>query len=204
MKNIIFDFGNVIINFNSREVVSHFTDNKEVQDFLINEVIYSPEWNKYGFIDSGFITHEEVSILINDRTNNIYQDLVNYFMKNYYKYMYIQKEVIEIIKGLKEKGYNIYLLSNTNEFIYEKFIKEIEYLFDGIVLSYRKHILKPHDSIYQYIIAEYNLNPEESLFIDDREDNVKTANKFGIKGRNVKPDDVEDIKRVLKEYGIGE
>ena len=204
MKNIIFDFGNVIVTFNEKEIVSHFSNNVEIQEFLINNVINSPEWNTYGLIDSGFISNEEVCSLVNDRTNNIYKDLVEDFMKNYYKYMYIQEDVIEIIKELKEKGYNIYLLSNTNDFMYEKFIKDIEYLFDGMVLSYRNHIIKPHDSIYKCIIDTYNLNPEESLFIDDREDNMKTANKFGIKGRSVKPNDVEDIKEVLKEYEIGD
>ena len=204
MKNIIFDFGNVIVTFDEKEIVSHFSDNVEIQEFLINNVINSPEWNTYGLIDSGFISNEEVCSLVNDRTNNIYKDLVEDFMKNYYKYMYIQEDVIEIIKELKEKGYNIYLLSNTNDFMYEKFIKDIEYLFDGMVLSYRTHTIKPHDSIYKYIIDKYNLTPEESLFIDDREDNMDTANKFEIKGRSVIPADVEDIKEVLKEYGIGD
>lgn len=204
MKNIIFDFGNVIVTFNEKDLVSHFTDNKEEQEFIVEKVIGSPEWNTYGLIDSGFITNEEASILINDRTNNIHKELVDTFMKDYYKYMYIQKEVLDIIQRLKEKGYKIYLLSNTNEFMYDKFIKEIEYLFDGMVLSYRTHTIKPHDSIYKYIIDKYNLNPEESLFIDDREDNMDTANKFGIKGRSVIPADVEDIKEVLKEYGIGD
>lgn len=204
MKNIIFDFGNVIVTFEEKEIVSHFSDNIEIQEFLIKNVINSPEWNTYGLIDSGFITNEEVCSLVNDRTNNIYKNLVENFMRNYYKYMYIQKEVIEEIKKLKEKGYNIYLLSNTNDFMYEKFIKDIEYLFDGMILSYRNHTIKPHDAIYKHIIEKYNLNPEESLFIDDREDNIKTANKFGIKGRSVKPNDVNDIKSVLKEYGIGE
>ncbi len=204
MKNIIFDFGNVIVTFDEKEIVSHFSDNIEIQEFLIKNVINSPEWNTYGLIDSGFITNEEVCSLVNDRTNNIYKNLVENFMRNYYKYMYIQKEVIEVIKKLKEKGYNIYLLSNTNDFMYEKFIKDIEYLFDGMILSYRNHTIKPHDAIYKRIIEKYSLNPEESLFIDDREDNIKTANKFGIKGRSVKPNDVNDIKSVLKEYGIGE
>jgi HAD superfamily hydrolase (TIGR01509 family) len=86
--------------------------------------------------------------------------------------------------------------------MYDNFIKKIEYLFDGIVLSYQIHKIKPYDSIYEYIINKYNLNPEESLFIDDKKSNIDTANKFGIKGRAVKPNDVEDVKQVLKEYEV--
>ena len=86
--------------------------------------------------------------------------------------------------------------------MYEKNLSKIEYLFDGLVLSYKVHLLKPYESIYKYLLEQYNLNPEESLFIDDREDNMKTANKLGIKGRKVEPNNAEDVKRVLKEYEI--
>lgn len=204
MKNIIFDFGNVLMTFNAREVASKFTSSKEEQDFLVNEVVYSPEWGTYGLIDTGYLTTEEIINIINDRSNNKYKDLVIDFMHNFYKYRYVQDEVLEIIKKLKKQGYKIYMLSNTNEVSYEKVIKDIEYLFDGVVLSYQVHMIKPHEGIYKYLINKYNINEEESLFIDDREDNIKTANSLGIKGRSVKPDNVEDIKLVLKEYEIGD
>ena len=202
MKNIIFDFGNILITFNDREIVSKFTSIKEEQDFLIENCIYSPEWVKFGLIDSGYISFSEAVTLINDRTNNKYKNLVNDFMLNYYKYMHIQKELINIIKKLKEKGYKIYMLSNTSDFMYKTFIKDIEYLFDGLVLSYQIHKIKPYTAIYEHLINTYHLNPEESLFLDDRLDNIETANKLGIKGRQLKEDNIEDIKQVLKEYNI--
>lgn len=204
MKNIIFDFGNVIITFDEAKVVSNFTKEKEKQQFLINNVIHSPEWLVYGLIDTGYITNEEMIDLINDRTNNQYCDLVANFIRNYYKYMYIQEEVIEIIKELKKKGYKIYLLSNTNKLMYEKYIKNIESLFDGIVLSYTIHKLKPYEAIYNKLLNKYNITPEESLFIDNNKANMETANRLKINGRIVKSDDVNDIKLVLKEFKIGD
>ena len=202
MKNIIFDYGSVLKTFNKEEIVSKFADNEEERDFLLNNVINSPEWAQYGLIDTGYLTHDEVVNIINDRSNNKYKELVINFMKNYYKYMFFQEELIEIIKELKKKGYKLYLLSNTNELMYEKNLNKIEALFDGLVLSYKVHLLKPYEAIYKYLIEKYNLNPEESLFIDDREDNMKTANSLGIKGRKVEPNNVEDVKNVLKEYKI--
>ena len=204
MKNIIFDFGNVITTFDEEYVVSKFTSAKEEQKFLIDEVIHAPEWGVYGLIDTGYLTHEAIVNIINDRTNNQYKDLVIDFMNNFNEYRYFQEGVLEIIKKLKKQGYKVYMLSNTNEVSYEKFIKDIEYLFDGLVLSYQIHLIKPYEAIYKYLLEKYNLKPEESLFIDDREVNMKTAHKFGIKGRTVRPDDVEDIKKVLEEYGIGD
>ena len=204
MKNIIFDFGKVIGYFSEKDIVSKFSSKPEIQKFLINNVILSPEWMKFGIIDSGYISELEAINMINDRTNNAYKDIVYNFMINYHKYMYIQEELIDIIKRLKSQGYKIYMLSNTNEIMYQKFIKNIENLFDGVVLSYKIHKIKPYDSIYKYLIDEFNLNPEESLFIDDVEDNINTAKKFGIQGRKVIPNNIEDIKNVLREYKIGD
>ena len=204
MKNIIFDFGGIILTVKMKEIVKKFTDSKEKQEFLLDNVVNSPEWIEYGLIDTGYITKEDFINLVNDRTNNIHKDLVEDFINNYINHVYIDDKIIELIKDLKKQGYKIYLLSNTQKYSYEKFIKDIEYLFDGITLSFKEHLLKPYNAIYERLIDKYNLVPEESLFIDDREDNISTANKYGIKGRKVERNSIEDIKKVLKEYNIGE
>ena len=204
MKNIIFDFGGIILTVKMKEIVKIFTNSKEEQEFLLNNVVNSPEWIEYGLIDTGYITKEDFINLVNDRTNNIHKDLVEDFINNYINHVYIDDKIIELIKDLKEQGYKIYLLSNTQKYSYEKFIKDIEYLFDGITLSFKEHLLKPYNAIYERLIDKYNLVPEESLFIDDREDNISTANKYGIKGRKVERNSTEDIKKVLQEYNIGE
>lgn len=204
MKNIIFDFGGIILTVKMKEIVKKFTDSKEKQEFLLDNVVNSPEWIEYGLIDTGYITKEDFINLVNDRTNNIHKDLVEDFINNYINHVYVDDKIIELIKNLKEQGYKLYLLSNTQKYSYDKFIKDIEYLFDGITLSFKEHLLKPYNAIYERLIDKYNLVPEESLFIDDREDNMKTANKYGIKGRKVERNSLEDIKKVLKEYNIGE
>ena len=204
MKNIIFDFGGIILTVKMKEIVKKFTDSKEKQEFILNNVVNSPEWIEYGLIDTGYITKEDFINLVNDRTNNIHKDLVEDFINNYINHVYVDDKIIELIKDLKEQGYKIYLLSNTQKYSYEKFIKDIEYLFDGITLSFKEHLLKPYNAIYERLIDKYNLVPEESLFIDDREDNISTANKYGIKGRKVERNSIEDIKKVLQEYNIGE
>ena len=204
MKNIIFDFGGIILTVKMKEIVKIFTDSKEEQEFLLNNVVNSPEWIEYGLIDTGYITKEDFINLVNDRTNNIHKDLVEDFINNYINHVYVDDKIIELIKNLKEQGYKLYLLSNTQKYSYEKFIKDIEYLFDGITLSFKEHLLKPYNAIYERLIDKYNLVPEESLCIDDREDNISTANKYGIKGRKVERNSIEDIKKVLQEYNIGE
>lgn len=202
IKNIIFDFGNVIIKFNFKKIIKNFTNNEEEQQFIFDNVVNSPEWCVYGLIDSGVISYEQAVMTINDRTNNKHEELVKNFLLNYRNYIEYNDDIFNVITDLKNKGYKLYILSNINNYIFDLFRNDLVSLFDGMILSYEEHKIKPYDAIYKCLLNKYDLNPEESLFIDDRIDNIKTANKFGIKGRNVNKDDINDIKLVLKEYGV--
>ena len=76
IKNIIFDFGNIIVKFNNYDMVSKFTDKEEIKEFLINEVVHSDEWLKKGMIDLGLISLKEMANRINKRTNYKYKNEV--------------------------------------------------------------------------------------------------------------------------------
>lgn len=203
IKNIIFDIGNVILKFNLLDVLPTFTDNKEEQKFILNNVINSPEWLENALIDTGYIRREDAIEIVKDRTNHTNDKLISEFWNTYNDYALIDENVIELIKKLKDNNYNIYLLSNINPYTHA-FVKNsgLFDIVDGYVLSYIEHKIKPYDSIYKVLISRYNLIPNESLFVDDKEENVKTANRLGMLGKNVKPDDYESIIHLLKQYDI--
>lgn len=202
IKNIIFDFGNVIIKFNPREIAKKYTNIPEEIDFIENEVVNSEEWLGKGLIDLGEITLSEAASRINKRTNYIHEDLVNRFLNDLPNNFTYNGDILNTIKELKNKGYNLYLLSNISSEDFINYKADLEELFDGLVLSYKLHVIKPNKAIYDYLIDTYKIDPNESLFIDDREENINTANSLGIKGRKVNKDDYEDIKLVLKEYNL--
>lgn len=203
IKNIIFDIGNVILNFNLLNVLPAFTDNEEEQKFILDNIINSPEWLGNALIDTGYVKREDAIEIVKDRTNHTNDKLISDFWNTYNDYALIDKNVLELIKKLKDNNYKIYLLSNINPYTYD-FVKTsgLFDIVDGYVLSYIEHKIKPYDSIYQTLISRYDLVPEESLFIDDKEDNVKTANKLGILGENVNPDDYNSIIELLKKYNV--
>ena len=202
IKNIVFDLGNIVIKTDYNKIIPHFTSDPDEVKFIYDEIINSPELIKYGLVNTGFLTIEEIIDIINDRTNNEHKELVRDFLLNYPKYKEYNSNILEIIEKLKNKGYKVYLLSNLSDYIYDLFKDKLESLFDGLVLSYEIHMIKPYDGIYKYLLNTYSLIPEETLFLDDKEENIKTANKFGIKGRRVLPGNIDDIKEVLKEYRV--
>ena len=203
IKNIIFDIGNVILQFDIKEVIPNFTKKESEKQFIINNIINSPEWLQYSLIDTGFISREQAIEIVEDRTNHINDELIEKFWYRYNDYSFINDNVIDIIKELKEKDYKIYLLSNINSHTYNH-IKDNKLfnLVDGYVFSYIEHQVKPYVGIYNTLLERYKLIPQECLFIDDNIKNIKTANELGIQGKKVIPDNFESVVQTLKEYNI--
>ena len=203
IKNIIFDIGNVILQFDIKEVIPNFTKKESEKQFIINNIINSPEWLQYSLIDTGFISREQAIEIVEDRTNHINYELIEKFWYRYNDYSFINDNVIDIIKELKEKDYKIYLLSNINSHTYNH-IKDNKLfnLVDGYVFSYIEHQVKPYVGIYNTLLERYKLIPRECLFIDDNIKNIKTANELGIQGKKVIPDNFESVVQTLKEYNI--
>lgn len=203
IKNIIFDIGNVILNFNLEEILPKYTNNIEEQQFIMDNIINSPEWLGYSLIDTGYITKEQAISIVQDRTNHINDKLIYHFWNHYNDDSKIDNRIINLIKDLKTKGYNIYLLSNINFHTHQSIKNSNLFrLVDGYVLSYIEHQVKPYKSIYKTLIERYYLNVEECLFIDDNEQNVKTANDLGILGNKVEPDNYESVIQMLQEFHI--
>lgn len=204
IKNIIFDIGNVILEFKYEDVINKFISDENEKKFIFDNIINSPEWLGYGLIDTGYITQEEAIKMVQDRTNHCNDELIEKFWKNYNDYAKINKEAIKILEDLKQNDYNIYLLSNINQYTVD-FINKTSNLFnivDGYVLSYQIHQIKPYKSIYKTLIAKYEIIPEECLFIDDNQKNIDTGNEVGFNSIKVKQDDIEDLKNILKKEGL--
>ena len=202
IKNIIFDLGNVILQCSTIETMYNFTNSEEIAKNLITYIFKSEEWK---LLDLGNISKEEAISRIQERVSDEYKPLIKEVMDNRAKYLKLNEGTIEIAKKLKDIGYKIYVLSNMSTFTYEYF-KDNEFfkLCDGIVISAYEHIKKPDEKVFRLLLDRYNLNAEECLFIDDdpSEENYKTANKMGIKGRRILPNQAEDVKRLLLEFEV--
>lgn len=202
VKNVIFDLGNVIINYNQQAIIERFAKTDDEKQYLMENNFKAPEWRE---IDLGEIDNSEAIRRINERHNNKFKELTEKFWHNWYKEQKINEDIVGIAKILKDKGYNIYVLSNMANANYNYF-KNIDFfkLCNGIIISAQEHIKKPDERIFKILLERYNLKAEECLFIDDDDTNrsYETANGLGILGRRVIPNDYNDIKRELEEFGV--
>ena len=102
------------------------------------------------------------------------------------------KPTARLIEDLKAAGYKLYVLSNmSREFI--DFLRQqpVYDNFDGEVVSCEERVVKPMPEIYDILLCRYNLLPEETIFIDDREENVVAAQEKGITIFHFNRDDYE-------------
>ena len=202
IRNIIFDLGNVIINYNQEQIINNFTKKEEEIKYIYDEIFHAPEWE---LMDLGNITNDEAIEVINKRNQFRYQKLTENFLHEWYKKQEINRDIVEIAKKLKRNGYKLFVLSNMANLTYEYF-KNDEFfsLCTGIIISAHEHLIKPDEKVFRLLLDKYKLNAEECLFIDDdpSEQNYKTANKIGIQGRRIIPNQAEDVRKLLLEFNI--
>lgn len=203
IKNIIFDIGNIIAYYDLEEALNVFAKNEDEKKFIIDNIVNSPEWSGLGLVDIGLLSWDDIIKIIQDRTNNTHDELIEDYCHKHYNYLMVQESMLNLIKDLRNKEYKVYLLSNTNE-------DSVNYMknsglfesIDGYVLSYLENKVKPNQGIYKTLINRYNLVPEESIFIDDRLDNCETAKLLGMDAINANPNDYNDLITKLNEKGI--
>jgi len=179
IKNVIFDIGNVLLNFEPKVYVQSKIIEDKVEE-IYDSIFKSEEWP---MLDRGTISEEEAKAnIINRKIEN--EDFINSVFENWYDILTPIESNVEVLEKLKEKGYKVFYLSNFHLAAFEYVIKKYDFfeLFDGGVVSYKENLIKPEKEIYEKVIHNYKINPSETVFIDDMQENVQVAMKQGIKG----------------------
>ncbi len=180
IKNIIFDLGNVLLNFKPRQFLLRFTQDRARIETFVSKIIGTETWLK---MDRGIISQDEaLDFFLKNYPEEA--DLLIPFFEHCWEMLTPIQENVSLLPKLKQNDYKLYVLSNfiREAFIFVKNKYDFFEIFDGIVLSFKIHYIKPEKEIYQFLINKYNLIPNESLFIDDSPECVKTAASLGIKG----------------------
>ncbi len=181
IKNIIFDVGNVLLGYRWKELIKDLGYGDACDaEFIEKHVFISELWLK---MDRGECTIEELKKLFL-KTYPDKKDIVEGFLEAADKMPVARPKVWEKVKALKDKGYNLYILSNYGKELFEMHSKHISILdrFDGILVSYMIKRMKPEKEIYEELLKRFSLNPSECVFLDDLAKNIEGAQNLGIKG----------------------
>lgn len=198
IKNIIFDFGNVLVEYNIKEFMLKKGMSPEMVKRIMKASIMGPFWDEF---DRGAITEEEAIAGFLSIDPEIEKELHIVF-DNIKGMLTLRDFAIPWVKELKAAGYKVYYLSNYSKKAYDECADSIAFIeyMDGGVLSHRELLVKPNPEIYKRLISRYDLIPEECVFIDDTEKNVEVARELGMKG--IVFTDKESAEIELQKYGV--
>lgn len=199
IKNVIFDIGNVLIDFCWKRAFDNMNLEPEIWERLRKATVGNQAWNEF---DRGILSEEEILDWF-IRNDPEIESVIRDFMENHYS------EIIEKfdyannwVRTLKEHGFKIYFLSNFSRKGFEVFDEELNFVKDGdgAIISYEVNQIKPDRDIYESLLDTYKLNPKECVFIDDTEPNLVTAREFGI--NTIHFEGYEKVVSELKAMGV--
>lgn len=181
IKNIVFDYGNVMIRFDPAYMVGRYVSDAEDVALLANVVFDRLYWDA---LDDGSITDEEIIEAVKKR---IPERLWSVSERIYYNWMYNLPEIDgmnDLVRHVKnDLGARVFLLSNISTYFSDRAHEKRELdIFEKCIFSAAVGHVKPDADMFEYLCRECDIDPAETLFIDDSEKNIKGAQAFGIKG----------------------
>lgn len=180
IRNVIFDLGNVLISFVPSEYLEKKNYPSTIRNTIINDIFRGEEWKK---LDNGDITvpeaiesishksalkREEIALIFNLRTD----------------IMFPLDDNVRLLPELKKQGFRLFYLSNFPLDSFELIRNDYYFFryFEGGIISAEVKLSKPDVRIYNYLLNKYSIEAEESLYIDDIEENVRAAESRGMTG----------------------
>ncbi len=185
VQNIIFDFGGVVVTLDHDDAVKRFTAlglknagetlNPYTQGGIFGDL-------ELGKISAGEFVEKLSSLCGKQLTHNDCKHAWLGYCKE------IPERNLKMLRKLRNEGYRLILLSNTNPFMMEwanskDFSNDghsVSDYFDKVYLSYEMGLMKPDPSMFVEVLAQEQILPSHTLFVDDGARNVAAASQLGI------------------------
>lgn len=178
IKTVLFDLGNVLVDFSHERMCSQLANVFNVETELIRSHLFESGLSHK--FERGELSEEEFQEDLEGKLNcqctltALQQAAGDIFTK--------RPEMEEFVTLLKNQGFRLVLLSNTCvthiNWIQQHFT--ILQHFDDLVLSYEVGRCKPEEGIYRVALEKIHCLPEECLYTDDIPENIASGQRFGL------------------------
>lgn len=205
IKNIIFDLGGVIINLDIPRTILEFNKlSPKPFESIYTQLQQSPIFDMF---DKGQISETDFFFELRKHLNH---NVTDSQMMEAWNAMLLDFPIhrLQLLSALKLK-YRIFLLSNTNEthitqlesdLYKEHGYKNLESFFEKVYYSCRIGMRKPDSEIFEFVLNQNNLSPNETIFIDDSPQHIAGAIKTGIQSYLLPKD--KDIQTLINDLNL--
>ena len=199
-KNIIFDLGGVVVNFDPKNFLMERFANQRTEDIVYDLTFGSKEWQD---LDRGVITRAQANRIMLEnaaRVDRVFE--VRTVIEEWEGMLRTKKPTVKTMCKLKLAGYRLYYLSNSPSDVMHGNLEKRDFfpLFDGGIASCDVHLCKPEPEIFTTLMQTCHLAYDESIFIDDNRANAQAAFNLGITGILYK--NPRSFNRALESCGI--
>ena len=199
IKNIIFDFGGVVMDWNPRYFFKdYFNDDEKMEYFLKN--ITTDEWNIEQ--DRGRTLAEGTAIQVANFPE--WEKEIRAYYDNWTTMLKSEiADNVAVLRKLEHSEYELFGLTNWSAETFPYALENYDFfsIFKGkIVVSGTEKLIKPNPEIWHVLLNRYQIKAEESVFIDDNFKNIEVAKSLGFICIHIKED--TDLEKELGDLGI--
>ena len=178
MKSVIFDLGGVVVQWDPESFSRDCLQNASEREAVLNGMLEHADWCRF---DGGLLSKDALlqrfcgrTSVDRSRAEEVFE-LVMHSLK-------LIDATNELIYELKAAGVALYCISNMSREHYGFLRSKYTFFdcFDELVISSHVKMTKPDKEIYELAIQKFGIQPSESLFVDDREDNIVAAEASGL------------------------
>jgi putative hydrolase of the HAD superfamily len=178
VKNVIFDLGGVVIEWNPDRILNTYYADPGVRALMKQQMFQHPDWLE---LDRGTMHETELLERLGVRTGRPAAELAGLFQA-VRESLHTKPETVALLEKLHARGVPLYCLSNISSdiFAYLRERHAFWHVFRGIVISGDLKMMKPEPEIFHHLLQHHGLAAQETAFVDDNAPNIAAARGLGI------------------------
>ncbi len=176
--NIVFDLGGVVLDWKPKPLIERMFPMNSDREKMSTQVLGHPDWVE---LDRGTLDWNTATVQAAQRTG-ISAELIRSFFALVPTILVPIPETLNLVRELKEIGHRLFILSNMHSEVADYIEKKLDFwnLFEPPIFSCRLKMVKPEASIFRHLLDYHQLEASETVFIDDMQVNVESAQALGI------------------------
>jgi putative hydrolase of the HAD superfamily len=180
MKNVIFDVGGVLLDWNPGRILEGYYADPIERAAMMKLIFHHADWLE---LDRGTLSESALLERIGRRAQRPVPELANLF-EVIPDSLHPKQDSVALLAGLAARRVPLYCLSNMPARIFGILKDRFDFWshFDGIVISGEIRLVKPEPEIFQHLLDRYGLAATETIFVDDLPANVEAARALGLQG----------------------
>jgi putative hydrolase of the HAD superfamily len=180
VRNVIFDLGGVLLDWNPDKIASRFESEPELRERLKQTLFGHADWQLF---DRGTFTEAALIERVRTRTGRNTAE-ISAIIDAVRESLDEKPDTVKLLRALHQRGADLFCLSNMPTSIYDHVRRRHVFwdAFRGIVISGEVRMMKPEPEVFAHLLEKYELRPDETVFIDDLAANIDAAKRVGLHG----------------------